>query len=62
MPTVCPCPACSDLRGDLSLPDDHVCFPTLPGHGQCVDPHQVGCTCAGTAADGECEGCWLWLK
>lgn len=65
---LCPCAACSDLRGDLYHAGERMCFADQMaelgdnGHGPCVDPWGQGCTCTGTAADGECEGCWLWLK
>ena len=59
----CSCAPCTDWREDVYGEGDHVCFYTMGvGHGPCVDPWGQGCTCTGTAADGECEACWLWLK
>lgn len=60
----CPCAACVDWREDESLSmRQTICFEKLgPGHGPCLDGWDTGCVCVGTAADGECEACWLWMK
>lgn len=63
MPPTCDCAACRDWRQDIYGAGERNCFSDMgDGHGPCVDPWNTGCTCTGTATDGECEGCWLWLK
>lgn len=60
----CPCIACRDWRADRSLSMGRtICFEELgSGHGICVDPWGIGCSCRGSSIDGDCEACWLWLK
>ena len=67
--TACLCAACKDWREHEDLSQGRtVCFSDIMGetgtggHGQCIDPWNTGCVCTGTGADGECEGCWLWMK
>lgn len=67
--SLCPCAPCQQWRASPDLSWGRViCFGEMMdssntgGHGLCVDPWGQGCVCTGTAADGECEGCWLWLK
>jgi hypothetical protein len=64
----CPCRPCQDLRA-WTYGDDVICFfseaeedPAFGYKGTCIDPWRQGCVCLGVAADGECEGCWMWLK
>ena len=60
----CPCEPCGDWRLEPGLSGGQtICFEDAgPGHGPCIDPWGEDCVCVGTAIDGECEGCWLWLK
>lgn len=48
----CPCVACQDVapEGCFAGYEDQELVPCL------------GAGCACVASDGECEGCWLWLK